>query len=170
MLEVDPKDGLSEIPTPMLIVTAESEGERNGMAVGCFSLVSYRPLLVMISIRPETYTYELIEKSGEFAINVVSERQKEVLLFFGSKSGREVDKFKAMDVKTFPASKIKAPLIEDSPCSLECKLVSKLPAGRDTILVGEVVAAHKNENKGRPLLWYRKKWGKFVYVKALNIK
>jgi flavin reductase (DIM6/NTAB) family NADH-FMN oxidoreductase RutF len=111
----------------------------------------------MIGVWELNYSLELIRKQKEFAINTVSEDQVEVVKLFGKMSGRDVDKFKETGVKTFPASKIKAPLLQESPINLECKVIEEYTmkqkisiagkAGSFTFFLAEVVAAHKNNDK-----------------------
>ena len=71
-------------------------------------------------------------------------------LFFGTHSGRDIDKFAEFDCKTHPASKIDSLLLSDAVANFECTLESETIAGDHIIFVGKVVQSHINtENKKR---------------------
>jgi flavin reductase (DIM6/NTAB) family NADH-FMN oxidoreductase RutF len=163
---------------PVVIITV-GNGKRNGMTGSDVSTVegSHKPPLVMVSICERNYTHDLIREYKEFAINTISTDQIEVANFFGSRSGRDVDKFKESGVEVLPASKIKAPLLKESPVCLECKVVAEYssryhcaelipePDGsvaHHTMFIAEVVAIHKNSDK-TPIATFR---GKYVEIKG----
>ena len=89
-----------------------------------------------------TLTRELVEASGEFALNVHTRAQAEQTLAVGSSSGREGDKFAALDIATFPAQEIGAPLMSGCLAWLECKVIPE-PHNeqRYALFIAEVVAA-----------------------------
>ena len=153
---------------PVTIITV-GDGKRNGMTASDVGPVALgqSPPLVMVSISELHYTYDLIREYKEFAINTISANQAEVAEFFGSRSGKNIDKFKESSVETFAASKIKAPLLKESPICLECRVVAEYssryhPAklipdvdgstSHNTMFIGEVVATHKNNDKV-PIAW-----------------
>ncbi|GAG42932.1 unnamed protein product, partial [marine sediment metagenome] len=68
-------------------------------------------------------------------------------LLFGTKSGRDLNKLAAAGVKTQPASVIDSVLLADAVANFECKLVSELETGDHVVFVGQVVAAHANEDR-----------------------
>ena len=53
-----------------------------------------------------------------------------------------MDKFKACGLKTFKASRVKAPLIAGAVANFECKLVRITKPGNCPIVFGRVIAAH----------------------------
>jgi len=114
--------------------------------------LDFDPPKIAIVIDKSTYTRELIEASGSFAVNVPCRAQAEMVVRVGSSSGRELlgkeadNKFAAFDLPTFAASKIAAPLVEGCVAWLECKLIAE-PHIQDTydLFLAEVVAAHADE-------------------------
>jgi flavin reductase (DIM6/NTAB) family NADH-FMN oxidoreductase RutF len=157
-MEISPRQAKAGLITPITIVTIGDE-ERNGLMVSqIFSFPATRqPVVIMVGIWEHNYSCELIKKQKEFAINTISEDQMEVVRPFAMMSGRDVDKFKESGVETFPASKIKAPLLRDSPINLECKVIEEYTtkqkisiagkAGSFILFLAEVVAAYKNNDK-----------------------
>ena len=65
-------------------------------------------------------------------------------LFFGSKSGRDTNKFAEFDCKIEPAKKIDSVLLSDAVANFECTLQWQKAAGDHIIFVGKVIASHVN--------------------------
>jgi flavin reductase (DIM6/NTAB) family NADH-FMN oxidoreductase RutF len=111
----------------------------------------------MISIWKRNFSCDLLREQKEFAVNTVSKDQIGIAKFFGSKSGKDLDKFKETGVETFKASKIKAPLFKESPISLDCKVVRQIDTGDCVTFIAKLVAAHKNNDK-KPIAWFQGKY------------
>ena len=136
------------VPSPALIVSCRSkEGKNNALAVGFASNVSINPLIVMIGEVPTHYSYKLIEESGVFVINYPKEDYMKEYLFLGSKSGKDMDKFKEMDIKWKDGDVVDAPILTDCAVALECKVISsETPCGGDhTIFYASIEAVHCDE-------------------------
>ena len=158
MERLDPILSLSYVPHPLVIVTVGDPGKpgkRNGMTAAWVSRVSWDPPLVMVSIAPSRYTFELLKEFKEFAINVVSKKLVEPAMeVFGAISGRDRDKFEAAGITPEKAKKILAPVLKEAPVVLECKVVNMVEAGDHMIVIGEVVEAYKN-NDDEPVVQYK---------------
>lgn len=107
--------------------------------------ISAKPPLLAIGISPERYSHRLIKETREFVVNVPPKDLVKQVVFCGSVSGREHDKFEGAGLTPIQASKVKPPLIKECVSHLECKLVAEYRCGDHTLFVGEVVAAHVNE-------------------------
>jgi flavin reductase (DIM6/NTAB) family NADH-FMN oxidoreductase RutF len=137
---------------PTVLVSTAHGTQRNLMAAAWNMPLDFDPPKIAIVIDKNTYTRELIEASGHFAINVPCRAQAELVVKVGSSSGRELlgkerdNKFDAYDLPTFPATKIEAPLLEGCVAWLECKVIPE-PHIRDTydLYLAEVVAAQADE-------------------------
>lgn len=109
--------------------------------------VSANPPMVMIGIVPEHYSYELIKESGEFVINIPTKGFEQAYYYLGTKSGRDEDKFAALNLKWTEGSKVKAPLLDDCPISTECKVIRLIETGGDhDFFLGSVEAVHCDES------------------------
>lgn len=163
MKSEDPvQEGLRKLPIrPIYLVSCEHEGKKNIISVGMFAYFSGKPALVGIGIAPSRYSYELIQKSKAYAVNVVDEKLIEAVKICGENSGRDTDKFKLAKLTATPASKITAPLIEESPLSIECKVVQEVEVGDHVWFMGEVVATQCREGydwkEGLLLKWVSEK-------------
>ena len=142
---------------PVCLVGAQKDGKHNVMTAAWVTQVSADPLLIAISVAPGRYTHDLIAQTGEFVLSILSSQQNEIASFCGSRSGREVDKIKALNLQTIPSEAVKVPRIAGCLANLECKVVAQYPAGDHTLFLGEVVAADVAPGEAAPLVMYRGK-------------
>lgn len=137
---------------PTVLVSAAHGGRRNVMAAAWNMALDFDPPKVAVVIDKTTYTRELVEASGSFALNVPCRALAAATLAVGQHSGRELislrddagsDKFAHYGLATFAASRIEAPLLEGCVAWLECKLIPEPHNQRHyDLFIGEVVAAH----------------------------
>lgn len=89
-------------PVPAVMVSVADQNHRpNIITVAWAGTVCTNPPMVSISVRPSRYSYEIIEKTGEFVINLTNEKLAKVCDYCGVVSGRDVDKFKKQDLHRF---------------------------------------------------------------------
>jgi len=163
---VQAKQAVRLLPWPVTLVGAYHEGRHNVMTASWVSQVSFKPLMVKVSVAPERYTYELISKSGEFVISILTAEQVEVANFCGSRSGRDTDKVAAVGLRTRPGEAVKVPVLEDCLANMECRVVAAHPAGDHVLFVGEVVGGSVMQPGAVPLLMLNWKPGKFTAVEG----
>lgn len=127
---------------PTVLVSSAQGARRNVMAAAWCMPLDFDPPKLLVVIDKSTFTRELIEASGEFAINVPTQAQRELTVAVGSDSGREKDKFASLAISTFDAHEVAAPLIEGCVAWLECRVVPEPHnQSRYDLFIGEVVAA-----------------------------
>ena len=144
--ELPVSEGLRHFPIrPVYLVSIKHEAVQNIISIGMFAVFSSKPLLVGIGVAPSRYSFDLIRKSKEFVVNAVDEKLTDAVEICGEKSGRDIDKFEATALTPAKALKVSAPLIEESPVSIECRLVKEVEAGDHVWFIGEVLAAHLRE-------------------------
>jgi flavin reductase (DIM6/NTAB) family NADH-FMN oxidoreductase RutF len=144
--EASVRDGLRQLPIrPVYLVSVEHEGKKNIISIGMFAFFSGKPTLVGVGVAPSRYSFELVRRSGEYVVNVVDENLMEAVRICGEKSGREVDKFELAKLTPVRGVKVKAPLIRESPVSIECKVVKEVEVGDHVWFIGEVLAVHVHE-------------------------
>jgi flavin reductase (DIM6/NTAB) family NADH-FMN oxidoreductase RutF len=144
--EVSVREGLGKLPIrPIYLVSCEHSGKRSIISVGMFAYFSGKPALVGVGIAPSRFSYGLIQESGAYVVNVVDEKLVEAVRVCGENSGRDVDKFELAKLTAVRASRVSAPLIEESPLSLECRVVQAIEAGDHVWFIGEVLAIHVRE-------------------------
>ncbi|WP_035054640.1 flavin reductase family protein [Andreprevotia chitinilytica] len=127
---------------PTVLVTSAHGERRNIMAAAWNMALDFDPPKIAVVIDKNTYTRELIEASGTFALNIPSRALAEATVAVGSASGRDYDKFAEHRLATFAAEQIAAPLLEGCLAWLECKVIPE-PHNQQQydLFIGEVVAA-----------------------------
>ena len=141
-------------PLPAVMVSCGRPGERpNIITIAWTGTVCSSPAMVSISVRPERYSYPIIKDTGEFVINLTTEKLIRAADWCGVKSGRDVDKFLEMHLTAGPASKVACPLIEESPVNIECRVEQLLELGSHHMFLARVEAVDADERfldpKGR---------------------
>lgn len=137
------KPGTMLYPLPAVLVTSgDVAGVRNVLTVAWTGIVCSDPAMCYVSVRPERYSYELIRKSGEYVVNLTTAALARATDWCGVRSGREYDKFAAAGLTPVPASIVKAPLIAESPVSLECRVTEVKELGTHHMFLAEIVAVH----------------------------
>lgn len=140
---------------PVTLVTSAHAGRRNVMAAAWAMPLDFSPPKVLVVIDKATLTRELVEASGEFALNLPSRALAQATLGAGTTSGREVDdKFAAAGLDTFAGTATGAPLIEGCLGWLECRVLPE-PHNeqRHDLFIGEVVAAWADPSAFRDGHW-----------------
>lgn len=127
---------------PVVLVSSAFHGRRNVMAASWVMALDFDPPKVAAVIDSRSFTRELIDASGEFALNLPCRRIADKVLAAGSISGREGDKFAHTGLATFPARQLGAPLVRGCVAWLECRVIEeKHNQQRYDLFIAEVVAA-----------------------------
>ena len=145
MSKVQWKGGTFIYPIPAVMVSCGTMEESNIITVAWTGILNTNPAMCYISVRPERYSHDIIKKNNEFAINLTTRQLAYATDWCGVKSGRDVDKFKEMKLTKERANIIKAPLIKESPVSVECKVKEIVPLGSHDMFVAEIVSIDADE-------------------------
>lgn len=156
-------DKAIEILSKGAFLTTAHDGKINSMTIawGSLGFMWGKPVFIAM-VRHSRYTYQLIEKSGEFTVSIPYKDMKAALGVCGSKSGRDTDKFAEAGLKTQQAQKLATPVIADCGLTYECKVVYKQAMTADnldsanqqkwyasgdyhTLYFGEIVASYTND-------------------------
>ena len=134
------KPGTLLAPAPAALVTCGTMEKPNVLTVAWTGIINSVPPMTYVSIRPERFSHHLIEENREFVINVTTADLTRAADFCGVRSGKDTDKFAEMKLTPVEASAVKAPLIDQSPISLECKVLKIEHYGTHDMFVAEVLA------------------------------
>ena len=127
-------------PLPAVLVSCgTTPGEFNILTIAWTGTICSDPPMCYISVRPERHSYDIIKRSGEFVINLTTERLARAADWCGVRSGRDYDKFKEMGLTPVPAENVAAPVIGESPVAVECKVKQVIPLGTHDMFIAEVV-------------------------------
>ena len=134
------KAGTLLAPLPAVMVTSGTLEQPNVLTVAWTGIVNTRPPMTYISVRPTRHSYEMIKKSGEFVINLTTSKMVRETDFCGVKSGRDVPKIKKCGLHLTSASIVSAPIIEESPLALECRVTDIRPLGSHDMFLAEILS------------------------------
>lgn len=137
---------LSLQPVPKTIVSCRGkDGKNNALVVGFAANVSYDPAMVMVGIVSSRYSHHMVKESGCFVVNLPGKDFEREYNYLGSHSGRDGDKFAALDLKTETAAFVDAPILTGCPVSIECRVVESTQPGTHELFIGKVEAVHCDE-------------------------
>ncbi|MCR5772583.1 MAG: flavin reductase family protein [Butyrivibrio sp.] len=141
-----PKPGNFIYPVPAVMVSCQSADEKpNIITIAWTGTVCSDPPMAYISVRKERHSYQMIKDSGCFVINLPDKDLARACDYCGCTSGRKVDKFKECHLTPAKSSVVSAPMIEEAPVSIECKVTQIIPLGTHDMFLAEVVAVHVDE-------------------------
>ena len=141
------KPGNMLYPLPAVMVSCKRGDETpNIITVAWAGTICTNPAMLSISVRPERYSYDIIRESGEFVVNLVTKDLVFAADYCGVKSGRNVDKFKEMNLHPSETKVVNAPGIEESPVNIECKVKEIKELGSHHMFIAEVVSVNIDDN------------------------
>ena len=129
-------------PLPAVMVSCGTLDKANVLTVAWTGIVNTKPPMTYISVRPTRYSYGIIKESGEFVINLTTSKMVRETDFCGVKSGKDTDKLKKCGLHIEAATAVSAPIVSESPLSLECKVVDIKPLGSHDMFLAEIVAVN----------------------------
>lgn len=139
-------------PMPVVLVGANVKGKANFLAIAYVGIVNHTPPMISVALRKNRFTSGGIKENKCFSVNAASAAMVEATDYCGIYSGAKVDKSQVFEV--FYGQLASAPMIEESPFNLECKLAKILDfGGSHELFVGEIVEAYSSDDyfsDGRP--------------------
>jgi len=146
MTKIERKPGNMLYPLPAVMVSCGTKPEEyNIITVSWAGTINTNPPMVSISIRKERHSFNLIKENGEFVINLTTKGLAYAADWCGVKSGKQFNKFKEMNLTPVEASKIKTPLIAESPVNIECEVTQIIELGTHHLFLAKVVAVNVEE-------------------------
>ena len=128
------------VTNPGAVVYRATPEEYNLLTVAWTGTVCTNPPMCYISVRPERHSYEIIRRTGEFVINLTTRDLARAADWCGVRSGRDYDKFREMGLTPGKALQVTAPIVEEAPVSIECRVRQVMPLGSHDMFLAEVVA------------------------------
>lgn len=132
-------------PSITVLLSAGFEGRDTITPIAWIMPLSGEPPLLAMALKETRFGYELLKKSGDFAINVPSFEQAEQVWTCGKTTGRERDKFALAGFTREKGETIKSPIIKEAVAWLECQLFQDLPFGDHRLIVGKILKAKVKE-------------------------
>jgi len=142
------ESGMEFLSTQGAFLTVKSGEKINTMTIG-WGNVGYvwnRPIFTVM-VRKSRYTFDLIENSDNFTVSIpLSKNLKNALTVCGSKSGRDIDKFKECNLTLVNSKKVDTPIIGDCGLHYECKIIYKQEMNPKLLSKDIVESSYENGN------------------------
>ncbi len=165
MDETSKKTALRMIPYGLYILTAQSEDQNISAAtVNWVTQASFTPPLVVVGVKVDSQIHGIIKSSQTFALNILGKGQLDLAFTFFKPAQREGQ---TIGGQPFRPGTTGAPILENTPAFVECRLIDSIEAGDHSVFVGEVVdAGVSQEPEGRAdeaTLWLKELGEKAFY-------
>ena len=147
IMKQDWKPGTLIYPLPAVLVSCGSdESEYNIITVAWTGTLCTNPPMCYISVRPERHSYAIIKKNMEFVINLTTKDMAFATDWCGVRSGKDYNKFAEMKLTPGKSSIVSAPLIEESPLCIECRVKEIISLGSHDMFIADVVNIRAEDN------------------------
>ena len=160
-----PGNMLSPVPAVLVSCGGTKKWKPNLITIAWVGTVCTNPPMLSISVRPERYSYDIINETGEFVVNIPSAKQAKATDWCGVVSGRDHDKFEKTGLTAAPALQVSCPIVQECPVNIECRVTQTLRLGSHVMFIAEVVAVQASaelvDAKGKLCL---EKAGLIAYV------
>ena len=150
-------------PTPAFLIGTNVDSKPNFMTAAWSGIACSEPPMITVAVRHQRYTLRGMKENMTFSVNVPSSGQVKEVDFCGIKSGAKEDKVKACNFKVFYGKVETAPMVEQCPVNLECRIAHMLDLGTHVLVIGKIeevyvsgdciTDGHPDVKKIRPLLW-----------------
>lgn len=135
---------------PGILLTTKANDQVNTMTIGwgTVGIEWGRPVFVAY-VRGSRYTHQILEQNPEFTVNCpIGDIDKKILGFCGTKSGRDIDKIKELNLHLEESEAISVPGIKELPLTLECKVLYRNPQPAEN-LPQQILDRYYPENDGK---------------------
>lgn len=134
------KPGTLIYPLPAAMISCGSHpDEYNILTISWLGTICSNPPMCYISVRPERHSYEIIKRNMEFVINLTTEELARATDWCGVRSGKDYNKFREMALTPAKATVVSAPVIQESPLCIECRVKEIIPLGSHDMFISDVV-------------------------------
>jgi flavin reductase (DIM6/NTAB) family NADH-FMN oxidoreductase RutF len=141
--------------TGVTIVTSVHDGDSHGMTVNSFNSVSLNPPMICVTLARDTYTYQLVEKSGVFGVTILGAQHEHLSNRFAGRMPELLDRFEGLDTFKLQSD---VPFIEGGEAFLDCQVVHRFDAGENVLLIALVQAASIPGSSSNPLVYYQRRY------------
>ncbi|SIT02891.1 flavin reductase family protein [Alicyclobacillus vulcanalis] len=132
-----------------VISVGGDDGSVHAMTANAFSSLSLDPPLVLICLDKQAKTLRLIRERLRFAINILADDQENLSRLFANQAVQQTPSF------CFSCNNTLSPVLDGALANIDCKLFEEYDGGDHVIIVGEVLSAMMNEDKTKPLCFFK---------------
>lgn len=140
------KPGTMLNPVPAVMVSCGDDTVNNIITIAWTGIINSDPPITYVSVRKSRYSHDIIERTGEFVINLTTEKLAFAADYCGVRSGRDVDKFKEMKLTAAKSREVGCPSIEESPVNIECRVIEMKEYPTHDMLIAEIVSVSVDDS------------------------
>ena len=127
------------------MVSLGSMEQANIITIGWTGIINTIPPMTYISVRPERYSYPILQRTGEFVINLTTRRLVRAADFCGARTGAKMDKFKKLNLHKEAVEGLSCPAIAESPLNIACRVSEIRPLGSHDMFLAEIIGVTIDE-------------------------
>jgi len=142
MSKISWKPGTMIYPVPAVLVSCGAMENANILTIAWTGILNTDPAMTYISVRPERHSYNIIKESGEFVINLTTKDLAYATDYAGVTSGKNINKIEKLGLHLEKSSNISAPMIKESPVSIECKVKEIKDLGSHHMFIAEILSVN----------------------------
>jgi flavin reductase (DIM6/NTAB) family NADH-FMN oxidoreductase RutF len=158
-------------PGPIVLMSSAWKGKTDIMTMGWHMMMGFSPALFGCYIWDANYSFELIRRSKECAINLPTIELANAVVAIGNSTGAEIDKFQQFGLTPLPAKEVGAPLIKECYANFECRLADGSQIRKYGLFIWEVVKAHVATMPKNPRTLHYRGDGEFMVAgETLNLR
>ena len=140
------RGGALVCPLPPTMISCGDMENSNIITIGWTGILNTIPPKTYISVRPTRHSYNIIKEKGEFVINLTPSKLVKEADYCGIYTGKKVDKFEKCKLTKVKGTQIDAPMIDECPVSIECKVTDIIPLGSHDMFMADIVAVNVDES------------------------
>jgi len=146
-MKTDLKPGTMIYPVPAVLVSCGIKPEEyNLITIAWTGTICTTPPMCYISVRPERHSFDIINRTRQFVINLTTIEMARKVDWCGVRSGRDFNKFAEMNLTPGPSKTIEVPVVLESPVNIECKVTETRELGSHHMFLAEVTNIQVNNN------------------------
>ena len=169
-MKIDETPNSCFYPNPVVLVSVTHEFRESIITLSWVGTCCSEPPIVSISVRPERYSYQILQDSKEFVINFPTISLIDQVKICGTKSGRDINKWKECNFSKVEGKEVNTPAIAECPVNMECKVEQVIKLGTHDLFIARVVASHIDDdwktNRYPDMITFTR--GKYGVVKQLQ--
>jgi flavin reductase (DIM6/NTAB) family NADH-FMN oxidoreductase RutF len=143
-----------------LLSTQESGGRANLMGLGWWTVVSWSPPKVVVSVGQGQHSRECLDQVPEFVLNFPNAAQAKGAWLCGTVSGRDGDKFRMAGFTPLPSTQVRPPRVDGCTVAFECRVTQRIVSGDHVLYIADIVAMSGNPDA--PMHLYSIHYNKLV--------
>ena len=148
------RTAMSKFATGVTVVTTiDDQGQPHSMTANSFTSVCLEPPVVLVCVAHSTNTFNFVERTGRFGVNILCEEQEHIGAYFAK---RPEDRHGDAEY-SYTRAQDGVPILDNSMAFLNCQVIGAHVCGDHTIYLGEVKEIRQNES-GPPLMFFRSRW------------